>query len=61
MSFNFGGAPFKHPPPDGYIGVSKAAKANVKTAETTTAAVVKDAPQAIIIEVSQKTNPISQS
>jgi hypothetical protein len=61
MSFNFGAQPFKHDPESGYIAVCNAPKENVKHNEVGTAGTssqnksIKNAPQAIIIEVMYKT------
>jgi hypothetical protein len=57
MSFNFGAQPFKHDPESGYIAVSIAPKEAVKQNEVGSGGAslqnksVKNAPQAIIIEV----------
>lgn len=60
MSFNFGAQTLKYPPGGGFSAVSTASKNNVKDSEGLgsggTVAVMKkvnNAPQAIIIEVSQ--------
>jgi ATP-dependent RNA helicase DDX1 len=61
MSFNFGAQPFKHDPESGYIAVCNAPKENVKQNEVGSigsslqSVSVKNAPQAIIIEVMYKT------
>lgn len=61
MSFNFGAQPFKHDPESGYIPVCNAPKENVKQNEVGSAGTslpnkaVKNAPQAIIIEVMYET------
>ena len=61
MSFNFGAQPFKHDPESGYIAVCDAPKENLKHNEVGSVGTslqnisVKNAPQAIIIEVMYKT------
>uniref|UniRef100_A0A023GNS0 ATP-dependent RNA helicase n=1 Tax=Amblyomma triste TaxID=251400 RepID=A0A023GNS0_AMBTT len=61
MQFNFGDGetPFKHPPGDGYVAVSKAESECIVDSTVTGASVgapgsVKNAPQAIIIEPSRE-------
>jgi hypothetical protein len=62
MSFNFGAQPFKYDPESGYIAVCNASKENVKHNEVGSGGSslqnksVKNAPQAIIIEVMYKTD-----
>lgn len=51
MAFNFGASPFKYPPENGFIPLSQASKESLRSPETAPVKVVKDAPQAIIIEV----------
>ena len=51
MAFNFGASPFKHPPENSFIPLTQAPKECVQCPETAPVKVVKDAPQAIIIEV----------
>ena len=61
MSFNFGAQPFKHDPESGYIAVCNAPKENTKHNEVGSVGTslpnksVKNAPQAIIIEVMYET------
>jgi hypothetical protein len=58
MSFNFGAQPFKHDPESSYIAVCEASKENLKQNDVGSGSIssqsksVKNAPQAIIIEVS---------
>ncbi|XP_052229582.1 ATP-dependent RNA helicase DDX1-like isoform X2 [Dreissena polymorpha] len=59
MTFNFGGTPFKYPPPQGFISLTGASKES--TVESTQSAVpassakaATNAPQAIIIEPSRE-------
>lgn len=60
MTFNFGAQPFKHTPKSGYVALCKAPKNCISNsearsggqAENKTPAKIKNAPQAIIIEVS---------
>jgi hypothetical protein len=60
MSFNFGAQPFKHVPESGYIAVCNAPKESIKQNEVGSVGsslqnvAVKNAPQAIIIEVMYK-------
>jgi len=55
--FNFGDEAFKHPPPPGYIAISKAPNpkintvASAKSSNTAPMKIINNAPQAIIIEV----------
>lgn len=51
MAFNFGAAPFKYPPEAGFVALSQAPKDLVRSPDATPVKVVKDAPQAIILEV----------
>jgi hypothetical protein len=57
MSFNFGAQPFKHDPESGYIAVCEVSKENMKQNDIGSGGAssqvksVKNAPQAIIIEV----------
>ncbi len=51
MAFNFGATPFKYPPQGGFIPLSQASKDCVRSPDAAPVKVVKDAPQAIIIEV----------
>jgi ATP-dependent RNA helicase DDX1 len=57
MSFNFGAQPFKHDPESGYIAVCEASKENLKQNDVGSGGMpsqsksVKNAPQAIILEV----------
>lgn len=58
MAFNFGSTPFKHPPMEGFKGFSEAddkvAVPNHKSgSETQERKIVANAPQALIIEVSE--------
>ena len=61
MSFNFGAQPFKHDPESGHDAVCNALKENIKHNEVGSVGTslqnkaVKNAPQAIIIEVMYKT------
>jgi ATP-dependent RNA helicase DDX1 len=56
--FNFGDEPFKHGPPAGFIAISKAPSPKVnpisygKASNTQPMKIMKNAPQAIIMEVS---------
>ena len=68
MSFNFGAQPFKHTPETGYVAVCEAPKDNVKQNETGTVGggssqskPMKNAPQAIIIEVNMAIMDSKQS
>ncbi|XP_034238191.1 ATP-dependent RNA helicase Ddx1 [Thrips palmi] len=54
MAFNFGAAPFKYPHEAGFIALSEAPKELVRSPEATPVKVVKDAPQAIILEPSKE-------
>ncbi|UYV62061.1 DDX1 [Cordylochernes scorpioides] len=59
MEFNFGSTPFKYPPPNDYVALSKASKENVVNSTITGASLnlpksSKNAPQAIIIEPSRE-------
>ena len=59
MSFNFGDKPFKHPPSQGFMALSKASKdCTTESKIVGSAAVVAkpapNAPQAIIIEPSRE-------
>lgn len=54
MAFNFGATPFKHPPEAGFIGLNEAPKELVRSPDAAPVKVVKDAPQAIIIEPSKE-------
>lgn len=57
MSFNFGAQPFKYNPASSYIAVCEASKENVKQNDVGSGGMssqskyVRNAPQAIIIEV----------
>lgn len=51
MSFNFGVPAFKYPPKNGYIALDQAPKECIRYCDSAPVKVVKDAPQAIIIEV----------
>jgi hypothetical protein len=57
MSFNFGAQPFKHGPESGYIAVCEVSKDNLKQNDvgsggsSSQSKFVRNAPQAIIIEV----------
>jgi hypothetical protein len=57
MSFNFGAQPFKYNPESGYIAVCETSKENLKQNDigsggaSSQSKSVKNAPQAIIIEV----------
>ncbi|KAE8749808.1 hypothetical protein FOCC_FOCC003546 [Frankliniella occidentalis] len=54
MAFNFGATPFKFPPQGGFIALSQASKDCIRNPDAAPVKVVKDAPQAIIIEPSKE-------
>ncbi|KAJ1528368.1 hypothetical protein ONE63_006786 [Megalurothrips usitatus] len=54
MAFNFGASPFKYSPEGDFVALSNAPKEHVRSPDTTPVKVVKDAPQAIIIEPSKE-------
>ncbi|KAK3918200.1 ATP-dependent RNA helicase Ddx1 [Frankliniella fusca] len=54
MAFNFGASPFKYPPQGGFIALNQASIDCVCCPDAAPVKVVKDAPQAIIIEPSKE-------
>lgn len=54
MAFNFGAVTFKHPPETGFKPLSQAPQECMYTPDAAPVKVVKDAPQAIIIEPSKE-------